>query len=297
MAQSFGDFELIAIDDASHQRDCVEIVQDYMRSDKRIRCIQLPENQGLAAGRNLGLAEAQAPYFAMLDDDGFYGPDKLKIQYEFLQQHPSVVGCSTGLYFINRQGEITGNNSLATNQIFPPENSQDISRHIANHSFMGRTEQMRAVGYRSWFSYCAEDWDLSKRLEERFSLAILSAPLYHYRQHQYEMTRKPLCMLYVLAAQFSARFRRLRLPDPITEGTDLWDILALAPVLHQHDLPWGKECMDEQIRFSCNKQIQDYGNYEQAALYLRKYNQILASFPTDTPDLPPPLKLDITPVS
>jgi glycosyltransferase involved in cell wall biosynthesis len=50
---------------------------------------------GASAQRNIGISHAKGDYIAFLDDDDVWHPDKLKIQMEFLEDHPEIAMASS----------------------------------------------------------------------------------------------------------------------------------------------------------------------------------------------------------
>lgn len=76
LQQSYGNFELIVIDDGSTD-DTVAVVQSF--TDKRIKLLQLEQNIGVSAARNVGLANAKGDIIAYLDSDNVWDHDFLKI--------------------------------------------------------------------------------------------------------------------------------------------------------------------------------------------------------------------------
>ncbi|MFF9670113.1 CDP-glycerol glycerophosphotransferase family protein [Streptomyces eurythermus] len=77
LGQSFGDFELIAVDDRSPD-DCGAILDEYARRDPRVKVLHLPENVGLGMARNAGLPHATGDYLLFLDSDDTLTPGALE---------------------------------------------------------------------------------------------------------------------------------------------------------------------------------------------------------------------------
>jgi len=99
--QTYKDFEIVIVDDGSTDKT-EELVKSF--SDGRLRYIKLGKNTGSsAAPRNAGLKAASGKYIALLDSDDAWLPNKLKLEVEFLDTHPSVsMVCSNYTYFGSR---------------------------------------------------------------------------------------------------------------------------------------------------------------------------------------------------
>lgn len=89
-AQTFGDWELILVDDGSRDRSA-DIARSYADADPaRIRYLEHPGrvNRGMSASRNHGLKESRGDLVAFLDGDDVWLPDKLSEQVERLDAEP-----------------------------------------------------------------------------------------------------------------------------------------------------------------------------------------------------------------
>lgn len=75
-SQSFKDWELIIVDDASPDSSC-KIARSYTEIDPRIRIVSHEANRGLSAARNTGIAAARGTYIWMPDPDDTYDCDLL----------------------------------------------------------------------------------------------------------------------------------------------------------------------------------------------------------------------------
>lgn len=88
LAQTFGDWELIIVDDGSTDRS-LEIATSYRERDVRIRCVA-QANSGAGSARNTALAMAVGRYVALLDGDDQCFPNRLAIQVDYLSLHSEI---------------------------------------------------------------------------------------------------------------------------------------------------------------------------------------------------------------
>lgn len=96
--QTFGDFEFIIYDDGSDPAIC-SLLEKYERLDNRIKLIRSRENCGLAYSLNTCINVARGKYLARMDDDDISAPERLAVQYEYMENHPEIayVGCNARL--------------------------------------------------------------------------------------------------------------------------------------------------------------------------------------------------------
>lgn len=77
LEQTFGDWELIIVDDASTD-DSVSKIQEWMQRDDRIRLRKMAQNGGPSAARNAAIEIAEGEWIAVLDADDAYRPNRLE---------------------------------------------------------------------------------------------------------------------------------------------------------------------------------------------------------------------------
>ena len=101
LAQSFGDWELIIVDDGGTDRS-LDICASY--ADPRIRIIA-QANRGLAGARNTAINAAHGEYIALLDSDDRWAPEKLALHLIHLDNRPTVGVSYSASRFINADGQ------------------------------------------------------------------------------------------------------------------------------------------------------------------------------------------------
>jgi len=102
LAQSYQNFEVIVVDDASTD-NTKEVMESI--SDKRIRYIRHNENRGASAARNTGIHVAKGEYIAFLDSDDEWLPEKLEKQIKVLKTtFPEAGVVYTDMWRVYRNG-------------------------------------------------------------------------------------------------------------------------------------------------------------------------------------------------
>lgn len=76
IAQSYGDWELIVVDDGSTDATAA-IIDTYAATDGRIRALHIA-NGGVSAARNVGIEHARGEYIMFVDSDDWIEPDYLR---------------------------------------------------------------------------------------------------------------------------------------------------------------------------------------------------------------------------
>lgn len=76
LAQSYGDFEVVAVDDASPDGSGA-VLDEYAARDSRVRVVHLEHNVGLGLARNAGLEHARGRYLLFVDSDDVMTPGAL----------------------------------------------------------------------------------------------------------------------------------------------------------------------------------------------------------------------------
>ncbi len=95
LSQTFGDFELILVDDGSPDA-CGTICDEYAAKDARVQVIH-QENKGQAAARNRALSLAKGRFCCFVDADDLVHPQLLETLLAGLQGEQGAVSCCSPL--------------------------------------------------------------------------------------------------------------------------------------------------------------------------------------------------------
>jgi len=181
LAQTFGDFELLLVDDGSTDGS-LELLQRYAARDPRVRVEVNGQNLGIPRTRNRGLELARGEYIALLDSDDYAYPGRLAAQVAFLDAHPDHVQVGSW------DSAMDGAGVLLPGVRRQPLSSADVDAVLlfrcamANRSVMARTAVLREFRYREEFPR-SSDYELFVRLAERHRMANQPAVLVCGRQH------------------------------------------------------------------------------------------------------------------
>ena len=179
-AQTFEDWELIAVDDCSKD-DTVAFLRGF--GDPRIRVIESETNGGPVVARNRAFAEARGRYVAALDQDDLCLPERFAKQVAFLDADPDTVLVSTATRMLIEGKDLPGNwpRPMTPGLI---DWLMLVQNPIVWSSVMFRTQAARRLDpfERPEMRY-VEDFDLYHRLREFGRLAQIDEELMLYRCH------------------------------------------------------------------------------------------------------------------
>lgn len=201
LGQTYGDFELLVIDDCSTD-DTIAVVHGI--HDSRIRIVQNEKNVGLAENLNRGLSHITTEYVARMDGDDIAEPYWLESEISFLETHPDVGVCGGGgvrfgtvnstIQFPEWHDDIAANMLFQCTIIVPTFRMSLYS----DYGLRYRAEAFPAEDYRFWadtlavtqlhnigvslFRYRMHDTQIctSKREEQKLKVAEVRKYMLHY---------------------------------------------------------------------------------------------------------------------
>lgn len=191
-AQTFRDFELIAVDDGSGD-DSARMVAARAADDARIRLLQ-PGRQGVVGAMNSALAAARAPLAARMDADDLMAPERLAAQYDLICARPELAAVGTQVRLFPEaliQGGFNEYIRWQNGCISSADIADEIyvELPIAHPSLLFRRDVVTALGgYRQ--GPFPEDYELLLRLHHAgHAMAKVEQVLLHWRESPGRLTR------------------------------------------------------------------------------------------------------------
>ncbi len=233
--QSYADFELLLLDDGSTDGSLARM-KKFAQRDPRCQVHTWP-NRGLIATLNEGIRLSKGEILFRMDADDLSMPDRLKLQINYLSEHPGCVAVGARVMLIDPDG-------LEICQFVKELTHADIdAAHLAGRGgslchpavAMRRSAVDKVQGYRDQFPH-AEDIDLFLRLAEIGVLSNLPAVLLCYRQHpksvgyQHASTQRGSAQRAVAEARRRRGLANVSTADPCRSDTMAPEITPLSEV-------------------------------------------------------------------
>jgi glycosyltransferase involved in cell wall biosynthesis len=178
--QTFQDFEIIIVDDAS--KDNTQEALSHF-DDARLKYIRHEMNKGEGKSRNTGIANASGEFIAFLDDDDEWLPEKLKLQVDILDNDPTISAVYTGCICIDKR---SGN----VDSLKIPSKRGDIFQELLKENFiivssiLLRRACFETVGLFDELVPFGLDHDMWIRVSRFYQFAFITKPLVKYYIHQ-----------------------------------------------------------------------------------------------------------------
>ena len=191
VAQTFGDMEVLVVDNRSESSDEIRRI---VSSVPGVRLVANRGNLGFTGGMNRGLAEARGRYVYLTEDDVELEPDCLAHLIEHLERHDEVslagpvmwnrqagtVRCAGGEFDL---GSVYRMRIAGAGDTEVPQTAPFQTMYLPGAAIAARTSELRALGgFRDDFFMYGEDVELCARVMKRGGrIAIVpAARVFHH---------------------------------------------------------------------------------------------------------------------
>jgi glycosyltransferase involved in cell wall biosynthesis len=194
LKQTFRDFELIIVDDYSHD-DTEKVIKAY--TDERIKYIKHDSGRLVAVNWNYGMSHAGGEYIAFCGDDDLWLPDKLEKQLlEFEKDDCPGLVCSNAVIF-NEMGNLRLYHETGLDDTDFTLKSLLGRNRIISSSVMVRKSVINDVGGMNIdpVFYNGEDYELWLRISRKYKIRYLDLPLVKFRKHSIHLHQEGIASL------------------------------------------------------------------------------------------------------
>ena len=170
LAQSFPDWELIAIDDGSYD-DSSKILKEYSGLFPRIK-VFTQENRKLAFSRNRGIRNSSGKYITFLDSDDEYSDNHLYNRVNYMERNRSIDLIHGGVKIMGDEFVRDKDN---------PYCFIHLSECIIGGTFFGKSEVFKSLnGFKE--NIYSEDSEFLQRAIEKYNVKKVDFKSYIYHR-------------------------------------------------------------------------------------------------------------------
>ncbi len=201
LKQSYKHFRLIIVNDASTD-NTLKIAGQF--SSKKVKIISNRINLGVAKSLNIGIRASESKYIARMDADDLSLPDRLEIQFNYLEKNSNCMLVGSWVDLVKESGK-----SLKI--IKTPVDYKTIKKKIfRSNTFIHPTVMMRRSALEKLGAYDdnlngAEDYDLFLRIAARNNCVNLPLVLLKYR-----LNKSAVSLKYMKKVEFQSLKARIK---------------------------------------------------------------------------------------
>jgi len=179
LCQSYGNFELIMVDDCSTD-ETPSIIEHYAKQDRRIKVLRNEVNMELPSSLNKGFSIARGEYFTWTSDDNLFSKNALQVLFDNIQAKASDIIYSS-YHVIDESGRRMDKFAGIPEEI--------LFKCAVGACFLYKRTVHEQLGGYDVNKFRMEDMDFWLRAITRFKVSFIDHPdLYAYRKHPNSLT-------------------------------------------------------------------------------------------------------------
>lgn len=177
LAQTYQDFEIVVVDDASTD-GTRQLVTQLARDDSRIHFQHHQSNLGAQAARNTGIRASQGEWITFLDSDDVWLPESLELRLQ--------LALKTGLQVVHSACYILKASGSELELFLVPPMHGSVYKDLLKApgpmfpSLLVSKQALEIIGYLDNTIISYQEWDTSIMLAKKYDFAYLSQPTFIY---------------------------------------------------------------------------------------------------------------------
>lgn len=179
--QTYGDFELIIIDDGSTD-DSFQVAQLAIGRDSRCKIIH-QDNKGVGTARNNGFQESSGEYVCFIDGDDWWAPAFLEKMLWLIGNYSEAGIYGSNYYYVkNGRSRVCVKNAETGYINYCKVYGEGMAMPLTSITVAVRSSVFKEFGGFSPILKLGEDFDLWVRIALKYKVAFINVPLAYYNQ-------------------------------------------------------------------------------------------------------------------
>lgn len=185
------DSEIVCVDDGSSDRRVRDLLETLKSACPGLKILSMPENSGISATQNYGVAATSGKYIAFLDCDDSLQPSAIAEVEKLLLEDESIGYLFTDRFDVNSAGDVVRTAIYGGYESIGPSGIVEddlLDGMVASHLKVVRRDLYLEVGGSDSSVDGVQDWDLALKLVNKAKFKYLALPLYLHRIHSRSVT-------------------------------------------------------------------------------------------------------------
>ncbi len=217
LRQTYSSLELIIVDDGSKDGSR-KVIEEFARREGRIRFIP-SDHQGTSEAHNKGIALAEGAFIAHMDSDDIALPERLEVQWDWMQRTGIDICGSCVQYMGDRKGILW----------FPQDHNGIQAELFFRSALLPSAVMMRAPVLKENLhapGVIFHDYELWTRLAPHYRMGNVQRVLVQYRTHQKQTSRLTAAAVREDLQKYRRRYFSDLFPETTRKDIEAFERLA-----------------------------------------------------------------------